>query len=111
MSSPELLAWRQARKALKAFHKANPKLRGKYLALRRSLGHLTEYQTLVRSQGLDASSLTEGGQRMWSVLQTYKQAYSRLRRLEQEEFKTWDAYNDTLLDANYRLLKEMLRGS
>ena len=81
------------------------------LALRRSLGHLTEYQTLVRSQGLDASSLTEGGQRMWATLQTYKQAYSRLRRLEQEEFKTWDAYNDTLLDANYRLLKEMLRGS
>lgn len=105
MPSPELLAWRQARKALKAFHKAHPKLRGKYLALRRSLGHLTEYETLVRSQGLEASSLTEGGQRMWSILQTYKQAYSQLRLLEREEFRTWDAYNDTLLDPMYLELK------
>jgi len=38
MPSPELLAWRKARKNLKAFHKANPKLKGKYLSLRRSVG-------------------------------------------------------------------------
>lgn len=97
MPSPELLAWRKARKNLKAFHKANPKLKGKYLSLRRSLGHLTEHQSLVRSlDQFDNSYLIQAGDRMWALLQVYKQAYAQLRELEQEECRAWAAYSASL---------------
>ncbi len=90
MPSPELLAWRQARKNLRAFRKANPKLKGKYLSLRRSLGYLDEHQALVRtSDQFDNAYLVQAVDRMWALLQVYKQAYARLRELEQAENKAW----------------------
>lgn len=90
MPSPELLAWRQARKNLKAFHKANPKLKGKYLSLRRSLGYLDEF---VNLRGAKLSpNISASQQYLWRELEVYKQAYAQLRELEQEEYRTRAAY-------------------
>ncbi len=85
MPSPKLLAWRQARKNLRTFRKANPKLRAKYEALRKASSYLDKHQELVKSLGLEASNLSEAVQRMWGLIQAYKKDYYKLCCLEQEE--------------------------